>query len=58
MVAEIRQRQADFCEAEDNRVYIVISRPASATGRPCLNKMKKETDTSFDIIFLILNIFK
>ena len=35
-----RQRQVDLCETEASLVYIVTSRTAGATGRPCLKKTK------------------
>lgn len=40
-----RQKQAAFCEIEGSLVSIVSSRPAMATGRPCL----RQTNNCFQV---------
>ena len=37
-----RQKQVDLCEFKASLVYIVSSRTAGATGRPCLKKTKNK----------------
>ena len=37
-----RQRQEELCEFQASLVYIASSRPAGATGKPCLKKAKKK----------------
>lgn len=46
-----RQRQADLCEPEASPIYIVTSRPAGTTQRPCLKNSDTKNKTLLNINF-------